>query len=468
MQNTINIFFKVKSTTEIDKLKQKLSSSPYLTFPFKQKDLIEKYDSLNPGGTCFGLCFDYTRYTENHGNPITHESSYITKLKRKIDNKSNNFLKRVDQYQKYLQFSDLKWINLDESSQINFIESLSDESKPNHVIGLGFKLKPSFDAAGHIIALQPLRGTSGNFGYKIFDPNFGEFDFSANQTIDNIRNCNEILSDLRNLYSYYGLTKCETIDLSQKVIDYNLIKPHDISVNYSGEQKYLDGAPKFPGKELYKTLNLALSNQDTNIIKAIIKNYGSDFIPLISQNILKNATEHNDKEIIRFMCLYVDKSVNQLFAMIQHDTSKLGEFLPLLVASFIRQEMNINKDLEDKTSITNRIEEVPEIVREELALQINIELSDSKDTLLIKQMIEVFPLPLREKYFYNLATKIFKNTPNQEERKTLLKIFPQDVQSKIIIDSLSSYNPKSSSDIKLTNLSDTTTASKSTAYFVRR
>ena len=393
--------------------KQKLIDSPFLKSSFNQRALIATYDSiaedsqsdlrLDPGGSCFGFCFDYTRHVESHNN-LHKESDYVAKLQLKIITGSRNFVKRINQYQQYLQFSDINYSNWDKDGINYTIENLPPKLDSNHIIGLVFTNRITYAPEnGHIISVQPIKDeVAGIIGYKIFDPNFGEFDCSSDKTkITNINNCNEILNNLCILYETVGLACCRVIDLTQKVTDYNFIKQQNTvsHESYSGGQKYLDEEPKLPKKELYNLLQLALTKEDIPIVSAIITNYGHDFLPLTSSFVLNEAINLKQKDIVRLMCVHTSESTNQLENIIESDNKKREEFLTLLEAAKIKNVIIKSIDAKDKKALQHTIAIIPREVQEELAKQIGLELTKQNNTLPVKQIILAFPKSLQEKYF---------------------------------------------------------------------
>ena len=209
-------------------------------------DDAESFPDLSNWGVCFGLCVDYARHIINHNNSSEEKGDYTAKLKLKLeasDEKSKNFTKRIDDYQSYLQygriFFQLKDSNISTDNN-RFIQSVTDDNTSS-IIGLRFVN----NIGGHIIAIHAIRDEEQKLvGYKVFDPNIGEFDCSNESAAVNAEHCNEVIKYIGKLYSQkgYNMEDCITTDLEKLVTDYELIKPKDRS-QYSKAQKYLETNP---------------------------------------------------------------------------------------------------------------------------------------------------------------------------------------------------------------------------------
>ena len=292
------------------KINQLLQS---VTSPFDQRDLISKFLTLDSEGACRGLCMDYARHVISNKNSGKN-SDYISKLNRKlmVFDKDTNFSKRIKMYQAGLQNYTVGGdINLENDSSIinnEFTNSIPKEHYTSSVIGLGFSRNNN---SGHIIAAQVIRNdTSEIIGYKIFDPNIGEFDFSKSENIDeNIKHFNEVIKNIYQMYKEeYGMEKCYTIDLEKLVTKYQLVKQKDQS-QYISENKYLDKNP---------------STQDINFFVAIKKGNKETVELLLTKGVDINQTfysgythfflaiQEGNKEITKLL-LTKGVDINQTF-----------------------------------------------------------------------------------------------------------------------------------------------------------
>ena len=275
-QQTDNLIFGEDTT--------KLSKSPYLTSPLKkgQAFLISlswlysiikiDFQNLKLEGVCNGLCLDYARHVVSHRNTNTR-SDYIAKLKRKLTifgKDSKNFIKRINMYQGEMQASEEDRVSIQDSSDIfnnnQFIKSLPASFINSSVIGLSFRGKKG----GHIIAIQAIKNYRLELiGYKIFDPNIGEFDCSKSEiAAENIQHFNEVLKDIYEMYGVVGVIDCSVSDLEKKVKEYELVKLRDSS-EYKSEYKYLDNNPNTQTIENKKLFD-AVERGELEVVRSLL------------------------------------------------------------------------------------------------------------------------------------------------------------------------------------------------------
>jgi hypothetical protein len=179
-KNGIELIFEIKKDLGIN----------FTYFPqnilidLSNKQLSAAY-KLNLDGVCLGLVYDYVRYYSKNPDRAT---SYFIKLISKYNDLNSNFVKRVQFYQSNLQ-------NSDNSKKLDITNSRDDVANMNTLLDNGNIL--GLSVKGHITCIRPVKN---NKGYKVFDPNFGEFDCSAKSYKDNLYDLLKVIKYLGNVY----------------------------------------------------------------------------------------------------------------------------------------------------------------------------------------------------------------------------------------------------------------------------
>ena len=483
----------------------KLSFSPYLASPFGlsgQGDLIFKsylasfvqdLPTLDSQGVCNGLCVDYARHVISHKNSKT-KSDYIAKLKRKFTvfgKNSKNFAKRTQLYQEDLQSSivggDIKLSNA--SSEINdnkFIESLPKELDTSSVIGLTF----SGAHSGHIIAIQVIKNDNSEItGYKIFDPNIGEFDFSkSGSAAESTQHCNEVIKNIYHMYEAVGMKNCSTVDLEKLVTTYELVKTKNLP-QYRSEAKYLDKNPNkqaIQNKKLYNAaslekakevqllldtgadinkaaddgytpLGVAASRGNKEIIKLLLAN-GADVNKAINNGAtpLYIAAQEGKKEVAQLLLANgadVNKATNNGATPLYIAAEKGNKEIEKILQAAIFKEKIIEtlKSISVSSSLHKEVASLPSDLQAELAKQLKLDiekLAKQSKGFSIKKIISIFPEESRVEYFAESARKAIIECAAQGNDKKIdliLEAFPKQLDRvKILNDALfTKFTPRS-------------------------
>ena len=299
---------------------------------FSQNDCFDRYPESVKSGICNGFCIDYTRHVISHKNSA-RKSNYIAKLKRKFSDPKKdpkNFIKRTLGYQKNLQarlVRETKKANIDFThiADSKFIEFLPKKFRSSSVIGLSFV---GDDKTGHIIAIQVIRKEGEIFGYKIFDPNFGEYNCAtAKSTVTgNTRHCNNQIKDL---FQYYSdrVHHCCVSDLEKLVTKYELVKPKNKSKEYHSEYKYLEHNPLRQAKDKKLFLDYVF-NGDTSQVESCL-NHNKAMVNAKTKDgrtALQIAIKNNKKDIARLIlsCDAIDFSQEKLDTPALHLAAQKG------------------------------------------------------------------------------------------------------------------------------------------------
>lgn len=227
-----------------------------------------KFPVLNQGGVCNGLAVDYARHIVS-SQKSNQTPDYVAKLKRKFTlfgKSSQNFARRISTYQGKLQAqqnfdANTKAISFNDRG--NFLSKLDTKLENSAILGLTFNIKNS---SGHIIAIHQVKNTNEEIiGYKIFDPNFGEYDCSLK---DKGQNKNKLNNTISALYQYYSKDKeinCSVVDLGNIVIQAGLVKGNDKYLENQVESE-VNGLAKYRKPEdLINNLPKLLSDCSKNI-----------------------------------------------------------------------------------------------------------------------------------------------------------------------------------------------------------
>lgn len=205
---------------------------------FSQGLLIEHLNSKT--GSCQGITDDYLRFSLNG------KSGYVEKVNRKINNPqdSQNYFKRIDLYQKYLNTIWISGVHLyldkgklafDKIKSQQFFETLPDDVKNSKA----FVMILNKSGNTHQIAITAVLGKNQEIiGYKIFDPNIGELDCSNGKNKEeNIRNLNQQIHNLIRLYKKHNIdySKFIVADVEKPFKALGIVK----SDVYQKEDKYL-------------------------------------------------------------------------------------------------------------------------------------------------------------------------------------------------------------------------------------
>lgn len=490
----------MKETTQDDRSifwqeTTKLSKSPYLSSPLEggQNRMISKSwlysfirqnsPILKSEGVCNGLCLDYARHVINHKN-TKRKDNYISKLKRKLTilgKDSENFVKRINMYQRDLQSSIEERITIDNHSQIfgngSFDEFLNKTLSTSSVIGLSFQGKKS----GHIIAIQKIKNEKEEItGYKIFDPNVGEFDCTGlENATSNTAKFNKIMKEIYETYGNIDLTDCSVVDLEKKVRNYELVKPTDLSL-YKSEHKYLDTNPKTPKIPRGK-LYTAAEKGELEEVKWLLKDKRTDMnetndngasalyiaaqnghnkivkLLLTNPNIDPNQANHNgvtplfiaaQKGHVKIVKMLIEDKRTKInipradgcSAITVAEQQGFKGIVNILKSAIIRD--NLMQSLKTKSSDSILLEKIKNLdhpLLKELASQIKTrieELSIENKGWSIKRIISSFPEETRMKYFFNSARKsILVCAKNRMSKKIelILSAFPKQSDRDLIL-----------------------------------
>lgn len=179
---------------------------------------FKDFPVLNLKGVCQGLCIDYARFTLKNPN---RNSDYVDKLNTKFTlfgKSSRNFANRINLYLFAFQFENGYKIPQKKGQAINHDFLSSQEPSLLSMTFVGQS------GEGHVISIRKVMDGKVFKGYKIYDPNFGEFDFSNNDVNLNITNFNNIVEKLTQFYAELGMTSPYLSDLEKIVKDYDIVK----------------------------------------------------------------------------------------------------------------------------------------------------------------------------------------------------------------------------------------------------
>ncbi len=243
---------------------------------FCQKWLIDKYD-LKKNGVCFGLVMEAARHHLRH---ITESDDlFYEKLLDKLDNKSDRFVMRVSEYQKFQAYPDIEIFSkandtldnlntgLSQYNQIyNLLSSKDFNFKDSKYLGIGLfgvnTTTPNAPLAyPHVIGLQ-VSEFNNYKSYKIFDPNYG------------VSNAFNTLSDVA--YALQDLIKDYEVYYYPDAPHYacKLFSIYDIERNARISLDLQNADNKFQ-KYKYVALLEAISRSEFDVVKDFMK-FGYD------------------------------------------------------------------------------------------------------------------------------------------------------------------------------------------------
>jgi hypothetical protein len=174
---------------------------------FSQGKLLYKYDKLNPKGVCNGLCIEYARHYMKHRDQ-NEDINFIDKLNKKMYERSDNFIDRLESYQEKLQANRMKSTRRTEITSRDILtmkvqNKILRSMKTSSMVGLSF----GGESRGHIIAINLIRDVEKNItGYKIFDPNYGEINCSMGTKEENLEKFNSQLLQLSFIYDVHNMS----------------------------------------------------------------------------------------------------------------------------------------------------------------------------------------------------------------------------------------------------------------------
>ncbi len=177
-QHGVNLIFQIKSALGIG-----LEYFPQMILIDKSKtQSSENKYKLDYEGVCFGLVYDYTRYYTKNPN---RDNSYMMKLRNKYNNLNERFVERIQLYQS--QFRALYIPNKIDITNESAADKIISQLNEGTILALRFK--------EHIICIRPVKA-----GFKVFDPNFGEFDCGSKEAKVNLQNLFKVIEYLKKEY----------------------------------------------------------------------------------------------------------------------------------------------------------------------------------------------------------------------------------------------------------------------------
>lgn len=233
--------------TLIENTKQShgLFEMPYISGRgFQQsKEIIFALGGSNTA--CFALALDYTRHILINQKRLV-SADYLRKYKDKTFEQKKNLIKRIEEYQIFLNSSSIS-VEVTRRQEILyseilkdsfFFDSLSKELQNSQVIGLWISNK--FTGVGHMIAVKMGKNKRGETKeYHIFDPNMFEAECRSDFTSPGKQKAETVINSLICLYGHQYNNKINiyVIDLENIVKKLGLVREMDV---YGKEDKQIN------------------------------------------------------------------------------------------------------------------------------------------------------------------------------------------------------------------------------------